>query len=121
MASRGFNLLVRVLFGLSFKDTQCGAKVFRAHIVKDIVNEMETTDFSFDVELLYKLKKRGHEKIKEVPIAWENQMGSTLKLKKMVPLMFLSVLRLRLPDSFLKFLVKNKFVKYLYEFFRDIE
>lgn len=117
MASRGFNLLVRVLFGLPFKDTQCGAKVFRARIVKDIVNEVGATDFSFDVDLLYKLKKRGYEKIEEVPITWEDQTGSTLKLKKMIPLMFLSILRLRLLNSSLKFLVKNKFVTYLYQFF----
>jgi len=29
LESRVFNLIIRLLFGLSFKDTQCGAKVFK--------------------------------------------------------------------------------------------
>ena len=29
LESRAFNLLIRVLFGLTYHDTQCGAKVFR--------------------------------------------------------------------------------------------
>ncbi|MCK7507992.1 MAG: hypothetical protein MZV70_30665 [Desulfobacterales bacterium] len=28
MESRAFNLLIRLLFGLNYHDTQCGAKVF---------------------------------------------------------------------------------------------
>ncbi|MDD1705441.1 MAG: glycosyltransferase, partial [Methanoregulaceae archaeon] len=29
LESRGFNILIRILFGLSLTDTQCGAKVFK--------------------------------------------------------------------------------------------
>ena len=40
IASRGFNFLVRTMFGLPFKDTQCGAKVLRKEAIKNIFMDM---------------------------------------------------------------------------------
>lgn len=97
-ASRGFNLLSRTLFGLPFRDTQCGAKVFKKQVVDKVLNQLETANFAFDVELLYTLKKRGY-KIKEVPITWEDKRGSTLDLTRTIPRMFFAVVRLRLLNS----------------------
>ena len=37
MESRGFNLLIRLLFGLRYHDTQCGAKVFRKAVVDTVL------------------------------------------------------------------------------------
>jgi dolichol-phosphate mannosyltransferase len=95
VASRGFNLLVKLLLGLPFNDTQCGAKVFRKNAIDSVLDRLQVTNFAFDVELLYRLAKNGY-RIKEVPIEWEDKDGSTLNLRKVVPAMFLAVLRLRL-------------------------
>jgi glycosyltransferase involved in cell wall biosynthesis len=97
-ASRGFNLLVRLFFGLPFKDTQCGAKVFTKEALGDVLDKLETAKFAFDVELLFKLKKRGHG-ITEVPIVWENRPQSTLNLQWVIPEMFLAMLKVRLLES----------------------
>jgi len=56
--SRAFNLLVRMLFGLPFRDTQCGAKIFRRKAISQIGSELELTDFAFDVEILFALRRR---------------------------------------------------------------
>ena len=38
VASRCFNLIVRILLGLSYSDTQCGAKVFRKDALKQVLS-----------------------------------------------------------------------------------
>jgi len=57
-ASKAFNILVRLLFDLPFKDTQCGAKVFKRKAVLDIIDDLETTGFEIDVEILWRLKNK---------------------------------------------------------------
>lgn len=104
-ASRAFNILVRTLFLFPYKDTQCGAKIFKKGVVKSIVEELGITNFAFDVDLLYLIHKKGF-KIKEVPTVWADQDSSTLDLKKVAPTMLAAVIRLRLKHSILKSLVK---------------
>jgi len=76
--SRGFNLLIRLLFGLTLTDTQCGAKVFKKSAIDAVIGEMVTTGFEFDVELLWRLSLKGYT-IKEHPITWQNQGGSRVR------------------------------------------
>ena len=113
-ASRGFNLLVNASLGLRFKDTQCGAKVFRREALEVAINRVRTTGFAFDVELLYQLQKNGYV-IKEVPIIWENKGHSTLSLRKAIATMFLAVVRLRLWDSPFRWLVRNPVAGHLWK------
>ena len=93
--SRGFNLLVRLLFRLNIRDTQCGAKVFKKEVVKDVLSQLIILDFAFDVNFLYSAKKLG-VKIEEVEIEWEYKEGSRVKLFSVTKKMFLSLIRLRL-------------------------
>lgn len=57
--------------GLLPKDTQCGAKVFKAEALKDVLAEgMLTLDYSYDIELLTKMAlKFGADKVVPVPVA----------------------------------------------------
>lgn len=93
-ASRVFNILVRLIFGLKFKDTQCGAKVFRKEAIKDVFSELKTKGFEFDVELLWRLKQKGYNVI-EFPITWKHSEGSSFSLSS-APNMFFSLLKVRL-------------------------
>jgi len=104
ITSRGFNLLVRLLLGLPFKDTQCSAKAFTKRAIDEVVSQLQTNNFAFDVELLYRLRKNGHQ-VKEVPTTWENKDGSTLSITKAIPTMLFTVVRLRLEDSRFKRMV----------------
>ena len=94
IASKTFNILMRVFFGLDFKDTQCGAKVFRKEAVKDVLSELTTKGFEFDVELLWRLKNKGYE-VTEFPITWKHSEGSSFSLSN-APKMFFSLLGVRL-------------------------
>lgn len=91
--SRGFNSFIRLLFGLSYRDTQCGAKVFRKAAIDAVLPEMVSRGFEFDVELLWRLSRKGYS-IREVPIAWQNKGDSRVKKSDMVR-MLLGLLKVR--------------------------
>tara|TARA_Y100000310_G_scaffold345815_1_gene470393 strand:- start:7891 stop:8598 length:708 start_codon:yes stop_codon:yes gene_type:complete len=78
LLSRGWNLLVRILLGLNFKDTQAGAKFFKGNVLDNIDKDFICKDFAFDVELLWKLKDKGY-KIKECYVPTIHREGSTFK------------------------------------------
>lgn len=99
IASRGFNLLVRLILNLQYTDTQCPGKVFKKEVVEDVLPDLTIKDFAFDACLLYEVKKKGHS-IKEVPIEWKDDRASTLILKKHAPGMLKSIIRERLKYLF---------------------
>lgn len=76
--SRTFNLIIHVLFGLTFKDTQCGAKTFRKPAIDTVLPEIRSRGFEFDVELLWRLNRKGCT-IQEYPIRWENVSDSRVR------------------------------------------
>jgi glycosyltransferase involved in cell wall biosynthesis len=88
----GFNLLVNLLFGLGLADTQCGAKFFSKRAAP-VMQSVECNFFEFDVELLWRAKKKGF-KIKEVPIVWTDSPNGSVHLNS-VPKMFWGILKLR--------------------------
>jgi dolichol-phosphate mannosyltransferase len=92
--SRGFNLMIRCLFGLDFHDTQCGAKVFRKSAIEKILPAMISRGFEFDVELLWRLRRAGCRVI-EVPIEWQNNSDSRVKKRDMMR-MVAGLLRVRI-------------------------
>lgn len=94
ISSRFFNIFARVVFGLGYNDTQCGAKVFWKEVIRDVFNDLKTKGFEFDVELLWRLKKKGYS-ITEFPITWKHSDGSSFSLSK-APRMLLSLLKVRL-------------------------
>jgi dolichol-phosphate mannosyltransferase len=81
--SRAFNLLIRILFGLSYHDTQCGAKVFKKSAIDAVLPEIISRGFEFDVELLWRLNRAGFRVI-EVPIAWQNKEDSRVRKSDMI-------------------------------------
>jgi hypothetical protein len=89
---------------MRFSDTQCGAKLFRRSVLVEILDEVETADFAFDVDLLFAAHRRKLT-IREVPTVWRERAGSRLDVRAAVPRMFLSLVRLRLRHSMLRFLL----------------
>ena len=113
VVSRIYNLFVRTLFLLPYGDTQCGAKVFRASALKQVVPHIGMTKWAFDVELLYLLRKSNFE-IVTVPTIWVDKEYSKINFAKAGPLMLLGIIRLRILHSFLR-----KFIR-LYDTFVNI-
>jgi dolichol-phosphate mannosyltransferase len=86
LESRAFNLLIRVMFGLSYNDTQCGAKVFKKSAIDTVVPLMISRGFEFDVELLWRLQDAGFRVI-EVPIEWQNKGDSRVRKRDMIQML----------------------------------
>lgn len=83
MESRVFNLLIRLLFGLTYNDTQCGAKVFKKSAIDAVLPQMTSRGFEFDVELLWRLQRAGYL-VTEVPIIWQNKGDSRVQKRDMI-------------------------------------
>lgn len=70
-----FNKIVRLFVLRGIIDTQCGFKLFKKTLVKDILPYLNIEGFAFDVEILYLAGKKGYS-IKEVPIVWLDSPAS---------------------------------------------
>lgn len=92
--SRVFNLVIKVLFHLPFNDTQCGAKVFRKDALDAVLPEIVSKGFEFDVELLWRLRKKGFQ-VSEYPIEWNNRGDSRVKGQDAFSMLF-NLVKLRL-------------------------
>ncbi len=77
--SRIFNSIVRKLFGIKFKDTQGGLKLFTRNAIKQIIPQIVTFGWACDVNMLVALKNSGLS-IVESPIEWTQQENSRLTI-----------------------------------------
>lgn len=71
LGSQAFARVVRLGLGISVSDTQCGFKLYRQEVARDIFSHVRTDGFMFDVEALVvaeRLKYRGTE----FPVTWAN-------------------------------------------------
>ena len=74
-----FNLLVKLLFRLPFRDTQCGFKCFSQRAAREIFSVAQIDGFAFDVEILLVARRLGHS-VREIPICWTNSPESKVRL-----------------------------------------
>jgi glycosyltransferase involved in cell wall biosynthesis len=72
--SNGYNFLIRLLFGISLRDTQCGIKLFRADTLKSILPKVESCGFAFDLEVLCLLRDNKHI-VMDAPVVVNQRVG----------------------------------------------
>lgn len=97
-AGRAWNLLTRSLLFLPLRDTQCGAKFFRRSVVRPVLKTVTLTNRAFDVDFLYHIRKDGHT-VREVPVQWTHDRGSRMPVGRAIPVMFVSLLGVRVMNS----------------------
>jgi dolichyl-phosphate beta-glucosyltransferase len=81
VSGRAFNMVMRLVTGLPFRDTQCGFKLFRQDAAKNIFPRQLEDGFSFDVEDLVIARMLGLRSI-EVPVEWSNVEGTKVSLSQ---------------------------------------
>ncbi len=91
---RIFNIALRLLLGLNFKDTQCGFKAFTRSSAQAIFPLQQIERWGFDPELLY-LARRKKLRVTEVPVEWSHQEGTRISPLRDGLRMFSEVLRIR--------------------------
>jgi dolichyl-phosphate beta-glucosyltransferase len=78
-SGRVFNIVMRLVTGLPFRDTQCGFKLFRTDAAKSIFSRQRIDGFGFDVEDLMIAKLLGFRAV-EVGVSWANVEGTKVSL-----------------------------------------
>jgi dolichyl-phosphate beta-glucosyltransferase len=77
LLSTSLRLVVSVLLPTGVRDTQCGFKLFRRDVARQLADAQTITGFSFDLELLYLARQRGLTVV-EHPVSWFDAPGSTV-------------------------------------------
>lgn len=108
VANWGYNLLVRLLCGVAFKDAQCALKVYRGDLIRSL--PMEARGFTFPTEALVKLRYCGH-RIAEMPITHRFREGGASKVRffQTIRIMFIFLLYIRFKLA----LHKNRIIHHL--------
>jgi glycosyltransferase involved in cell wall biosynthesis len=91
---RLFNLALRIVLGLNFKDTQCGFKAFSHAAAQKIFAQQRIERWGFDPELLYLARRFGF-KVKEVPVVWAHVEGTRISPLRDGIRMFTEALQIR--------------------------
>lgn len=91
---RCFNLAVRTMLWVPYRDTQCGFKMLRATTMRGIVERLRTPHFGFDFELVYRAHRSGRV-VREVPTSWRDQAGSKVRVFRDGLVMLASLWRIR--------------------------
>lgn len=96
LSGRLFNLCMRLITGLPYRDTQCGFKLFRRDVAQCVAARQRSDGFGFDVEILFIARKHGY-RIVEVPVRWADVEGTKVSLAKGLAA-FLDLVRVRWND-----------------------
>lgn len=91
---RIFNLALRIILGLNFKDTQCGFKAFSHKAAHLVFRQQQIERWGFDPELLF-LAKRNGLSVKEVPVEWSHRDGTRIRPLRDGIRMFFEMLKIR--------------------------
>ena len=59
-------------------DTQCGFKIYKGPIARELYNECFTEGFMFDLEIILRARRKNY-RIKEFPLTWSCDPDSRLK------------------------------------------
>jgi dolichyl-phosphate beta-glucosyltransferase len=97
LLGRVFNLLLRIVLGLKFKDTQCGFKAFTRRSAQAILPLERIERWGFDPEILFLARKFGF-RVEEVPVHWGHSGDTRIHPLLDGARMFWEMLRIRWYD-----------------------
>src|SRR5690606_18775155 len=79
ITSRGYNLLIRLMFWPSFHDAQCGFKAISRRAAENLLPLIEDNAWFMDTELLLLAENAGY-RVKEVPVLWVDDPNTKVKI-----------------------------------------
>ena len=81
--SNCYHLMIKFLFGLSLRDTQCGFKLFKKEILDKIMPKIVAKEFAFDLELLVVLKEN-NIRVVDAPVYVQKKSTGCASLRNMI-------------------------------------
>lgn len=75
-----FRAVARIITGVPhrFSDTQCGFKIYRGEMARELFGKCVTTGFLFELEVLLRALKRRY-RIEEFPVEWTCDLDTRLR------------------------------------------
>lgn len=118
--SKGYQLLVRVLFGLKIRDTQSGLKAYKREVLEKVLPRLVVKQFAFDIEILAVARYLGFDKIYESPVEinWDKMNTNftpLLFLDKAIRRMMLDTIAVFYRLKILKYYDEKKKKKWVYD------
>ena len=95
--SGGLRLMVRYLFRIGVRDTQCGFKLFTRTSAHRLYAAQTIDGFSFDLEILYLAARLGY-RVAEVPVSWIDAPGSKVDTTREIQRFLRDLLRIKWND-----------------------
>lgn len=87
--SFGYQMLIKVLFGLNIRDSQVGLKLYKRSVLEDVLPRLLVKEFAFDIEILAVSKHLGYDRIFESPIELDfKQVTSNITPKRVFSTIF---------------------------------
>jgi hypothetical protein len=93
--SRTYNLIIRGMMRTRFKDAQCGFKALSRGAAQVLIPAIVNNHWFFDTELLVIGEKRGFRML-EVPVSWDEDADTRVKIVPTVTEDLKGLARLRL-------------------------
>ena len=80
LLSRLFRTVVFGLMGIprELTDTQCGFKLYRGDVARELYRDCRSDGFMFDIEVLMRARRRGFT-VREFPVEWVCDLDSRLR------------------------------------------
>jgi dolichyl-phosphate beta-glucosyltransferase len=91
---RIFNLALRIILGLHYRDTQCGFKAFTLRAARQIFPLQHIERWGFDPEILYLARRFGF-RVEEVPVRWAHREGTRINPLRDGLRMLVEILKIR--------------------------
>lgn len=79
--SRIYNVIVKLVLSTRFSDAQCGFKAITREVVEHVVAQVKDQSWFFDTELMVLAEKQGY-RIKDIPVVWNEDDDSRVKIAK---------------------------------------
>jgi len=80
ITSRGYNIMIHIFFPLTrWKDAQCGFKAISRKTAENVLPLVKDNAWFLDTELLILSDKAGY-RIKEIPVHWEDDPDTRVKI-----------------------------------------
>lgn len=99
--TRGYNTLVKLLFRTTFNDAQCGFKAARREAAQKVLPHVEDLAWFFDTEFLVLAERLGY-RVKEVPVTWEEDERTSVKMASTIVSDLRGLARMRLSQPWRK-------------------
>ena len=119
IASRSFNLMLRLIFGIRISDTQCGYKMMKRSAVMPLVRKL-TVSNAFFLSALFVYSRKYGVAVVEVPVRYNHSDGSKFNIVMTSISYIVSITAFKIRNSKFYRYVPKKLIDLYYRKFRWI-